>query len=83
MVVLARSPGCPSRHEPPARSQGFPITAGNELARSSWVKSPALRDLDAAIPSPSHFNMLNLERLGTNLNRFVELEPRTVYRNGT
>ena len=35
MVVLARSPGCPSRHEP-ARSQGFQIPADNfpnELAR--------------------------------------------------
>ena len=35
MVVLARGPGCPSRHEP-ARSQGFGIPADNfpnELAR--------------------------------------------------
>ena len=35
MVVMARRPGCPSRHEP-ARSQGFLIPADNgpnELAR--------------------------------------------------
>ena len=44
MVVLARGPGCPSRHEP-ARSQGFRIPADNfpnELARvcDSVGKSP-------------------------------------------
>ena len=52
MVALARSPGCPSRHEP-ARSPGFPIPADNfdnELARvRDFVgKSPAWRGLDAA-----------------------------------
>ena len=64
MVVLARSPGCPSRHEP-ARSQGFEIPADNfpnELARvcDSVGKSPAWRGLDAAFSS--HFVMLR--RLG-------------------
>ena len=47
MVVLARSPGCPSRHEP-ARSQVFRIPADNfpnELARvcDSVGKSPRSR----------------------------------------
>ena len=60
MVVLARGPGCPSRHEP-ARSQGFGIPADNfpnELARvcDSVGKSPAWRGLDAAFPS--HFVMV-------------------------
>ena len=55
MVVLARGPGCPSRHEP-ARSQRFRIPADNfpnELARvcDSVGKSPAWRGLDAAFPS--------------------------------
>ena len=59
-VVQARSPGCPSRHEP-ARSQGFQIPADNfpnELARvcDSVGKSPAWRGLDAAFPS--HFVVL-------------------------
>ena len=53
MVVLARSPGCLSRHQPPARSQGFPILAYNfpsepARARDSVEKSPAWRGLDAA-----------------------------------
>ena len=57
MVVLARGPGCPSRHEP-ARSQGFADKFPNELARvrDSVGKSPAWRGLDAAFPS--HFIML-------------------------
>ena len=59
MVVLARSPGCPSRHEP-ARSQGLPIPADNfpnELARvcDSVGKPRAWRGLGAAFPS--HFIM--------------------------
>ena len=57
-VVLARSPGCPSRHDSePARSQEFPIPVDNfpnvELACvcDSVGKSPAWRGLDAAFPS--------------------------------
>ena len=62
MVVLARSSGCPSRHEP-ARSQGFPIPADNfpnELARvcDSVGKSPAWRGLDVAFLS--HFVITSL-----------------------
>ena len=59
MVVLARCPCCPSRHEP-ARLQGFRIPADNfpnELARvyDPMGNSPAWRFLDAAFPS--HFVM--------------------------
>ena len=61
MVVLARGPGCPSRHQP-ARSHGFPIPADNfpnELARVcdsvGNLKSWAWRGLGAAFPS--HFIM--------------------------
>ena len=65
MVVLARGPGCPSRHEP-ARSQGFGIPADNfpnELARvcDSVGKSPAWRGLDMAFPS--HFVMHGLDKV--------------------
>ena len=66
MVVLTRSPGCPSRLEP-ARSQGSqaPIPAdnfSNELARvcDSVGKSPAWRSLDAAFPS--HFVMISKKK---------------------
>ena len=53
--VLARSPGCPSRHEP-ARSHGIPIPADNFPNELVYVcdpvgKSLARRGLDAAFPS--------------------------------
>ena len=62
MVVLARGPGCPSRHEP-ARLEEFVIPADifpNELARvcDSVGKSPAWRGLDAAFQVPSPFRVV-------------------------
>ena len=81
MVVLARSPGCPSRHEP-ARSQGFPIPSDNFLNKLARVcdsvgKSPALRGLDAAFPS--HFVMRLQERSWTRARLRVrqQSEART------
>ena len=69
---LARSPCCPSRHEP-ARSQGFPILADNfpneqARVRDSVGKSPAWRCLDAAFPS--HFVMVAKVTRASSLGKF-------------
>ena len=83
MVVLARGPGCPSRHlSARSESQGFRIPADNfpnELACVCYSvgMSPAWRGLDLAFPS----HLVMRRHFRVNLTRPAEAVGSLVVRN--